>query len=680
MVERMENEVSLTDGGIETGANPPTTHRQLAVDAYTPPPQAVFSTDHAAVPGRLTQAEDAAFLAELAAHTAIETPLCIGVFGPAGSGKTSFLSSLVSSVDALTGASANGSAGPFLANIVSVRIEAQPGGVPAASIVHQTFTALAASHPRLVADASHAGSDPRAVAREAGEHLNEARQRLDTERRSLDDMTGRQARLIDSVLFETAGSRVDSYARTNRARIERSLTRFGLAGDPINSYKNLIRDASEPGGSLARGPGLVRAFWSYRGQSRLVVTAIVLFLIAWGLAALMANQDLVVTWLRSSSDKMGPVADWSQAHIEWLHVLRELAVAAGVIALAINVLRGFRFLQPVLKGVSLLRGDIEARRRDLDSLIAHQTRRVDSLAEECDSASQQAADAEGRLAKGVAAGLPTGVAVPGAGSPATARERDAADAFFAALGTAMAAGTNDRLASSASAPARLVVAIDGFDRLTNEHAASFLLTAHDLLNRPGFVTVIAADGDQLAAGLAEADPALATAKLNRVVQIPYKVGHGAAWAGGSGLVHTLLSGDTNVVAGAVESADATRSSLDLPWSTKEADILAALAATAGQTPRAVKRFVNLYRVARADPHLRGANPQELAALAVGLALDSIGTPSDIRMIAGEAGPDYGFGDDLKVATTATEKVLGRPFDSHAARRGFETARLYTARS
>ena len=89
---------------------------------------------------------------------------------------------------------------------------------------------------------------------------------------------------------------------------------------------------------------------------------------------------------------------------------------------------------------------------------------------------------------------------------------------------------------------------------------------------------------------------------------------------------------------ATAAIEVTRSALDEPVSDGEADVLAALAPIAGGSPRAIKRFVNLYTLARLEP---GA---QRGALALMLALDGGGTAAE-RQVAEEAMR----GDDLAEA-------------------------------
>lgn len=634
-------------------------------------PSQVFTADRASGPDHLGRGTEAAFLAEVVAHRGAETPFCIGILGPAGAGKSSFLARLVGAVARLsTAAEAAGLATPFQGNILVVRVEAEPGIPPEPALMRQVSAALAVGHPGLATDASHAGLDPRLVAREAGERLNESRQRLEAERRTLETLSGRHARLAESVLFDTAGSSIDAYARANRGRIDRALRGFAGGDDTLKAYKEAVHEANDSAGPMARGTSWLRAFWAYRGQGRLIVVAIALLLGAWGVGSLIDNEPKLIEMVRSGGDKMNGLADWLAAHWSWLRVAKAGLELGAVLALAINVLRGLRFMLPVQRGATLLRGDLDQRRREIDRLVAHQTHRVDLLAREVDLAGALAAAAESRLAAAEPAALP--LVTPSGSTKAGGEGGDSARGFFATLAAAMAPGAPDRPGSKAAlAPARIVVAIDGLDDLTSAEAAAFVQRAGRLLHAPGFVTILAADRNHLATGLAETDPALAKDRLDRLVQIPYALG-GDAWNGSATFARALLQGeDASEAPDAAEVPEAAFSTLDRPWTKNERALLEALAPVAGSTPRAVKRFVNLYRVARADPRLADAQAKDLAALAMGLALQAAGSPLDP--------PTYGGLDDLADrASAAVAATLGSPLGAHESGRGFETARTYGA--
>ena len=660
--------MSLTDGALR-----PTSDRTVVRVEDTKPvpspaaPRPVFTTDTPAEGEASLHHAQGGFFAELLTHRMVSTPLTLGLFGRAGSGKSSTLGAVLASVEGLSRAVSGAGETAFLDGVTTVRTRFQPGTPVAISLMDQVASALSPAFPRLVTEASHAGLDPRAAAEDAANRLNELRHHLDVERGKLDELATRHARLTETVLFEGGGSQIDSYARRNRARIERSLRRFGFDPDDGTTYRELVRDAHDTSSPLARGPGWLRAFWAYRGQTRLLVIAVAFFLLSWAVGLAIANQDTLVDAVRSSSDKMGTTADWLAAHAHWLHPIKDVLALAGVAALALNVLRGLRFLQPVVKGSKLLRDDLAARRRSLDGLLAHQTQRVDALARDVEAASQAAAEAERRLAAhGVdGQGLRRATRRP---EPSPDTEAFAtASAFFAAISDAISARAQDRLASSGSAaPARLAIGVDGFEDLPAGAAAEALATAHALLNRPGIVTVVAIDRDHLVSGLGPTDPAFAAARLDRMVQVPYSVGAGEElWPASQAFVRSLLSGDEPVQTSAVEATDLSRSVLDIPWLQSEAAVLEALAPLAGTTPRAAKRFVNLYRIARADPRMRGGTAQDLAALAFGLAL---------RQPAGMMpGPD----PTAEAARRAVASVVGASFDPKPTGRGMTTARLYS---
>src|SRR3984957_1466271 len=82
----------------------------------------------------------------------------------------------------------------------------------------------------------------------AWERHDDPRRRLDAERQSRDEVEARRARLVENVLFETAGSRGDAYARGARGQVEGRLRRFDLAGgDSTVNFKNLVRDLAGAG-------------------------------------------------------------------------------------------------------------------------------------------------------------------------------------------------------------------------------------------------------------------------------------------------------------------------------------------------------------------------------------------------------------------------------------------------
>ncbi len=202
-------------------------------------------------------------LAELAAHRDAETPLAIGLLGGSGSGKSFALATLLADVEALSAASND----TMVRRVNIVKIDAATlDGEPSVALAAAVYDKLGTSYPEFVREAAHAARDPHVVAREAAQRLDDARRRLDSERQSLHEIENRRGRLTETVLFESAGSQVDTYARTNRGRIESRLASFGITGDPIANYKSMVRDLADAGGPMGRVGAALRAFWAFAGQ------------------------------------------------------------------------------------------------------------------------------------------------------------------------------------------------------------------------------------------------------------------------------------------------------------------------------------------------------------------------------------------------------------------------------
>ena len=108
------------------------------------------------------------------------------------------------------------------------------------------------------------------------------------------------------------------------------------------------------GGASARVGVALRAFWAFKGQTRLLVTALIFVLIALGCGAAVDHQS---AWLDSlhSNQAFVSTADWLQNHIGWFSTFGQLAWIAAAGAIVINLWRAIRFLQPLFRGVGLLK-------------------------------------------------------------------------------------------------------------------------------------------------------------------------------------------------------------------------------------------------------------------------------------------------------------------------------------
>lgn len=549
-------------------------------------------------------------LAELAAHRSAGSPLTLGLLGPAGSGKSFALTRLIELVGGFTKGSAGG-ASPYVPNVVIARVEAGASGEPATALAASVFAAMQAAGGQpaaLAEDAAASGADPVDAARAASERLTDLRRRLDAERQTLGDLSGRKARLSETVLYQAGGSRIDSWARANRGRIEGRMRAFGFqAGDPVATYKDLVRDVSEKRGGMGRVAVFAHAMWGFRGQARLIVLAAIFFLFAWALGLALDNQASWSGWLGGQGDAGATSAAWIDVHGPAMFALaRTILFWAAIACLVFNVFRAARFLSPIWRGVSLLDADMEAGQREIDSLIANQTRLVNDLSAQADAQAHRAEEAERRAA--VHSSRRTDD--PGA-TPFGAQEGDAAGRqarhFFRAI---------TRESASGAGPQRILVAVDDLDSLSPQAAAGFMDEAANLLAQPPFVLVVAADPQRLAQGWGEdgAD------RIARRIQIGVRVD--AASSGDyARLVRRLLATGEEQAATAA-SVDASESVWDRPVTGEEASLLEALAPLAGRTPRNVAQFVTAYRLGR-------ARTDKGALLAFALALD-IGATAEER--------------------------------------------------
>jgi hypothetical protein len=179
----------------------------------------IFAADRPDGPDALGLDAPLGLLAGLAAHARTETPLTIGLFGPSGSGKSFALTKLIRSIEDLRAASTPDT--PYIGEIVTLRVDAAHiEGHPATALAGALHAGLAGTFPALAAEAARAARDPRAAASEALERLDVSRRKFEAEKRALDDANARRARLAETILYQTAGSQVDAYARANKARIK----------------------------------------------------------------------------------------------------------------------------------------------------------------------------------------------------------------------------------------------------------------------------------------------------------------------------------------------------------------------------------------------------------------------------------------------------------------------------
>jgi len=548
-------------------------------------------------------------LAELAAHRSENNPLTMALLGPAGSGKSFALGRLLDFAQAFSRSASPDS--PFAPNVVIARVDASAGAEPAVTLaagVYEAMRATGGNNAALAEEAVASGADPVDAVRVASERLIELRRRLDGERQTLRELSGRRARLAETVLYQAGGSRIDSWARANRGRIESRLRAFGFeSGDPVATYKDLVRDVSDNRSLAARAGAFLHAMWAFRGQARLLVLAVVLVIIAWALGLANDTRGAWIGWIGEQGELGQSTAAWLRAQVGVLSGLRTLSMWAALGCVVLNIGRASRFVSPLLRGVALLEADTEAGQREIDSMIGNQTRLVDDLAAQADAQARRTEEAERRAASG-----------------GSVQRHDDASPFEVAESEARRQArrflqTVAQEAARGAGPDRVIVAIDDLDALSPAKAAAFLDEAALLLARSPFIVVFAADAERLAQGWGP-DGA---SRLARRAQIGVRI-DAASSKDYAHLVRRLLA--PREAAAATADHDAKTSIWDQPVSAEETELLQKLAPLAGRSPGAVAQFITVYRLART----RAAS---WPALAFALALDIGGTDDERASIA-----------------------------------------------
>lgn len=583
----------------------------------------VFASDQSPVADALGIAPKLRNLTELITHGATQTPLSIGIFGAAGSGKSFAVTQLLDNIDSLSAAAAKLSATPFVKKIATARVDAAVNSDPAIAIASAIYESLNASRngQSSFADwaeaAVYRSGDPQQIVREESERVTNLRRRQDSENQTLEDIQGRRARLTENVLYDAAGTRIDGYARKNRGSIESRLTSFGFASpDPIATYKDLVRDYSENGGIMRRIGMFFHSLWAFNGQMKLIVLAILFVGLGW-LMGQFATQPVWLTHFMTSLQErfsgFASLAAWIKNNAAQFTLIKNAAFIAGAGALLLNVVRAMRFLGPIKRGANLLNADIDTRRRDLDNLIQGQNQRVKDIGTEVEAQSKRLEEAQ--LRADAARSAPSTVSrSPFSQNSDDTRSR--AQNFLNAMTHGLANGKD------AGAPERIVVALDNLDALPPRQAAAFVQQVKPILNGPGMACLVAIDPAHLKAGLQSANTDTQEPKssageaaldnsIARLVQIPFHVERKDDGGFGS-LVKSLL-GDSPATT--QPAMDAAKSVLDDPMRPGETELLSALSDLAGTTPRQVKRYVNIYRLIRSETPV-------FAPLALSLAVQS----------------------------------------------------------
>lgn len=632
------NRMRKAGGDKPADSSPKTTERIGAAD--TPQPQTpseagppVFHGDKAQPVDLIGIAPIVRRLAELVSHRNANTPLSIVLLGESGSGKSFAINQLLRDVQAYAHGASKLPNSPFFSRIVSARVDADPNTNPALSIATAIHEALHLERTDKISfavwaeNASYAAGDPQQTVSETSERLAELRRRQDAEKQSLQEIESRRARLAENVLFDAAGSKIDTFARTNRASIESRLQGFGFTGgDPVTNYKNLVRDYSENNGFFRRMRVFFHSLWGYRGQLRLIILAILFAVLGWAAGQLGNPQT---NWLANIADQpnLAFIATWIKQNGEFFAIIKNAAFVAAAGALLINIFRALRFLSIIRRGSNLLASDITARRKDLDNLISGQNQRINEMGKEASSQAEKLAQIERRVDNPTQSAAHDKPASPFRSSAANNEQRAAN--YIQTIARSISESNAE------NAPQRLLVTLDGLEQLNTDARHSYLQAINGILKVDNVAVVFAMDASLMRTGTQQdggSDNNLDQVKLGKLANIVYKMGDHGDQALGN-LVKNLL--DTSQRE-SEPLPNASNSVLDEPMRPGEEDLLAALANLAGRTPRQIKRFVNTYKLTRPDVAL-------FAPLALTMAVHSGGTSDEIqeleKIIADATGED-----------------------------------------
>ena len=602
-----------------------------ALAGLAPGSAAVLMADRTQGPDLSGASEAMRPLAELCLSPEAETPFAMALVGGRGAGKSFALRRLLDRIAKKGGGKA-----------VVAEVDASRSGDPASAVAAAVFAALerdsgGVHYSALADEAAQAAVDPRLAAAHAADRHDEIVARLEQERRARDEVEGRRAKLADALLFETPGSRLDTFVRARRTLIDSRLRRFGFVeGDGDMNYRALVRDLSGPRG-MSRTGLFVRAIFAYPGQKRLIGFAIFAFALAFMLDRI--GRPDIDAWLRAASAQTAPALDWLKAHGDAAEYAFDGLLVLGVASLALNLWRAAGFTGLLFRGLRLLKSDLRERRRELDAHATRLERRVASLQLEADSAHQRAEAMLKRAGGGAPTSRPPGPAF------AAPDPSGAARAFMAELGRAMGG-------AAPAAPRRLVIALDHLDALPPPQARRFLETAVRLAG-PGAVVIVAADLARFGAEARELAESL------------FEVVYDVEGLGAEAMASRLLGPLSAAPLGEIDGPPLTT-----PLDALELRHLQAASALIGPRPRALKRFYNAYRLARLGPAPRAAVALSLAAL---MAPDADVAAALRWTLSSETEAAPAAPAALKAAFEALS-VLG--MDKDAARAAFAQARRF----
>jgi hypothetical protein len=605
-------------------------------------------------------------LVELCLSEQAQTPFRVGLIGPLGAGKSFALNRLRRTLADLgsrnPGAGASRPPEFVVATLDASGLSVDPalGFDPASALASAVFTALesgrdGANYAALADDAAHGAGDPRRAAAAASERQDELARRLDGERAARDELEAKRARLVEALIYETPGSRVDAMIRSNRSTIEARLRRFGFgAGDVAQNFRDLVRDLSGSGAG-SHVSLFLRSLWAFRGQITLLLVAVVALLAALGVDRLREASAAGV--FAGMGAAVEGVAQSLVDHPEWTRRTISALVAVAVLALVTDLWRAAGFSALLFRAQRLLNIDVYERRAELDASAARLDKRIAGLSAEADAAAKRAEALVQRAGGGAQVSRAPGPAfLTALRTPAKASRE-----FFSELGRLMREPATREMPK----PKRVIVTIDNLEALPPAEALRLIDIARAILG-PGVAALIACDPERLSPGDSRL---VARDRFDLVFNLS------ACGERDSAKLAARMIAEGGRPGGGAPKPSPEKLLIE-PISAQEAAWLAAMAPLTDGTPGAVKRLHNAYRIARL-----AKAPRPLVALMIA-ALQ--GSRAEYSHAIGEAlaAADDRFEEPaqpfaLQDAFQAARGAHGAPFEKAEAQAAWEAARLWT---
>ncbi len=619
----------------------------------SPPETALFS-DRTADLDLTGVGEKLRPVAEVLVSSAAETPLTLALTGAPGVGKSTGLAMLAKIAKA---ASRRGTDGA-LSGVAFAHLTVNYSEGPSEALAAAAFDALHAADARGVADeAALSSGDPARAYDAARVAHDELSARLESDRIALDEAEGKRARLEDILLFQSPASQIDGFINANRGQIESRLRRFRLPTDEdVKAYRNLLRERS--GAGFGRRVGLaIGSIFGYGGQIRLLTLAIVCFLLAFGLNA--SRADVVTQWLTGTGPAGATIADAMATHAVALTRTVEALVALGFVFIALSLWRALSFETIVARGLRYWRRDLLPRQETLDGSIKRLRDKVGSLRSDVERSEARLTDA----AKRATAMQETG---------RNSRLEFLPEADSVERSRAFLAQVSKKLSElSAIGLRRLIFVVDNIDLLEPERALKWLERAVDALG-PGMALAAGFDAGRLERAGAASD---GRARLDRAFALVVDIGAAGRIDPARLLIRQMEARGPERDAPVADDGGATARAITQHLSADETSMLAALAAHLKATPRTIKRFLNVYRLLRAE---KGSKPALALAAVASLSED----PEMLRSLKALAAEPDARLDELPLprpflaALRAAQGAHGGDIDVAEMRAALEAAGRY----